>query len=42
MCRAKGSVERHSYWLENILHDRVKQFLIALGVLTLAAFASVY
>lgn len=34
----EGFSGRHSYWLENILHDRVKQFLIALGVLALAAF----
>ncbi|WP_313739847.1 phosphatase PAP2 family protein [Pseudomonas sp.] len=33
-----GFVGRNSYWLENILHDRVKQTVIALAVLLLVAF----
>lgn len=31
-------IGRHSYWLENILHDRVKQGVIVLGLLALLAF----
>ena len=34
----EGFSGRHSYWLENVLHDRVKQLLIAVGILALAAF----
>ena len=34
----EGFSGRHSYWLEDILHDRVKQFLIAVGILALAVF----
>ncbi|MDH0570173.1 phosphatase PAP2 family protein [Pseudomonas fulva] len=33
-------IGRHSYLLENILHDRVKQGVIVLGVLALAVFAA--
>ncbi|MNH06810.1 Lipid A 1-diphosphate synthase [compost metagenome] len=32
-------IGRHSYLLENILHDRVKQIVIMLGVLALVTFA---
>ena len=34
-----GFVGRHSYFLENILHDRAKQTVIGLGLLSLLAFA---
>ena len=30
-------IGRHSYWLENILHDRVKQVVILLGVISAGA-----
>nr|WP_314482364.1 phosphatase PAP2 family protein [uncultured Pseudomonas sp.] len=33
-------IGRHSYWLENILHDRVKQGVIVLGVIALAVFVA--
>ncbi|MDH0300726.1 phosphatase PAP2 family protein [Pseudomonas sp. GD04091] len=33
-------IGRHSYLLETILHDRVKQGVILLGLLSIAAFAS--
>ncbi|AQW67509.1 phosphatase PAP2 family protein [Pseudomonas putida] len=33
-------IGRHSYLLENILHDRVKQGVILLGVLALAVFVA--
>jgi len=33
-----GFVDRHSYLLENLLHDRAKQAIIVLTVLALAAF----
>ncbi|MCP3789244.1 phosphatase PAP2 family protein [Pseudomonas sp. N2-11] len=33
-------IGRHSYLLENILHDRVKQGVIVLGILALAVFAA--
>lgn len=33
-----GFVGRHSYWLENILHDRAKQAVIVLAALALAGF----
>jgi len=33
-------IGRHSYLLENILHDRVKQGVILLGLLSVVAFAS--
>lgn len=36
----EGFVGRHSFWLEDILHDRAKQAVIALGVFTLAGFAA--
>lgn len=36
---AGAFIGRHSYWLENILHDRVKQGVILLGVLALVVFA---
>ena len=32
-----GFAGKHSYWLENILHDRAKQVVIVLGLLALAA-----
>jgi membrane-associated PAP2 superfamily phosphatase len=31
-------IGRHSYWLETILHDRVKQAVIGLGLLAVLAF----
>ena len=31
-----GFAGKHSYWLENILHDRAKQVVIVLGLLALA------
>ncbi len=34
----EGFVGRHSFWLEDILHDRAKQVVIAFGVLALAGF----
>ncbi|AAN66525.1 MULTISPECIES: phosphatase PAP2 family protein [Pseudomonas] len=33
-------IGRHSYLLENILHDRVKQVVILLGVISLLTFAA--
>ncbi|MFD2980488.1 hypothetical protein, partial [Klebsiella pneumoniae] len=33
-------IGRHSYLLENILHDRVKQGVILLGVMSLVTFAA--
>ena len=33
-------IGRHSYWLENILHDRVKQGVILLGLIALLTFAA--
>lgn len=33
-----GFVGRHSYWLENILHNRAKQAVIVLAALALAGF----
>ncbi|MFJ3075731.1 MULTISPECIES: phosphatase PAP2 family protein [Pseudomonas] len=33
-------IGRHSYLLENILHDRVKEVVILLGLLSVAAFAA--
>ncbi|MBF8744799.1 phosphatase PAP2 family protein [Pseudomonas putida] len=36
---AGAFIGRHSYWLENILHDRVKQGVIVLGVVALVVFA---
>ncbi|WP_312931367.1 phosphatase PAP2 family protein [Pseudomonas sp.] len=33
-----GFIGRNSYWLENILHDRVKQAVIVLAVLLFVAF----
>ncbi|AXM96308.1 phosphatase PAP2 family protein [Pseudomonas plecoglossicida] len=33
-------IGRHSYLLENILHDRVKQGVILLGLMSVVAFAS--
>ena len=35
-----GFVGRHSYFLENILHDRAKQFVIGLGLLSLLMFSA--
>ncbi len=34
----EGFVGRHSFWLEDILHDRAKQMLIVFAVLALAGF----
>lgn len=34
----QGFVGRHSFWLEDILHDRAKQAVIALGVLAIGGF----
>ena len=33
-----GFIGRHSFWLEDILHDRAKQALIAVGILAIAGF----
>lgn len=33
-----GFVGRHSFWLEDILHDRAKQAVIVVGVVAMAAF----
>jgi membrane-associated PAP2 superfamily phosphatase len=33
-----GFIGRHSFWLEDILHDRAKQVVIALGVVAIALF----
>lgn len=35
---AGGFIGKHSYFLENVLHDRAKQVVIALGVLSFAGF----
>ncbi len=35
-----GFIGRQSYWLENILHDRAKQAVIAFAVLALAGFVA--
>lgn len=34
----QGFIGRSSFWLEDILHDRAKQAVIVLGVLTIAGF----
>lgn len=34
----EGFIGRHSFWLEDILHDRAKQAIILVGVLTIASF----
>ncbi|MDN5517107.1 MAG: phosphoesterase, partial [Pseudomonas sp.] len=34
----EGFIGRHSFWLEDILHDRAKQAVIVLGVLAIAGF----
>jgi membrane-associated PAP2 superfamily phosphatase len=34
----EGFIGRHSFWLEDILHDRAKQAVIVLGVLSIAGF----
>jgi membrane-associated PAP2 superfamily phosphatase len=33
-----GFIGRHSFWLEDILHDRAKQVVIALGIVAIALF----
>lgn len=33
-----GFIGRHSFWLEDILHDRAKQAVIAVGILAIAGF----
>lgn len=33
---------KHSYWLENILHDRAKQIVIAVAVLSAAVFIATF
>ena len=33
-----GFIGRHSFWLEDILHDRAKQVVIALAVVAIALF----
>lgn len=33
-----GFIGRHNFWLEDILHDRAKQVVIALGVLAIVGF----
>lgn len=33
-----GFIGRHNFWLEDILHDRAKQAVIAIGVLAIAGF----
>lgn len=35
----EGFIGRHSFWLEDILHDRAKQAVIVVGVLAIAGFA---
>lgn len=35
----QGFIGRHSFWLEDILHDRAKQAVIVLGVSVIAGFA---
>lgn len=35
---AGGFVGRHSFWLEDILHDRLKQLVILIGVLAIGGF----
>ncbi|RAU47020.1 MULTISPECIES: phosphatase PAP2 family protein [unclassified Pseudomonas] len=37
---AGGFIGKHSYFLENVLHDRAKQAVIALGLLSFAAFVA--
>lgn len=34
----QGFIGRHSFWLEDILHDRAKQIVIALSLLAVAGF----
>lgn len=34
----EGFIGRHSFWLEDILHDRAKQAVILVGVLAIAGF----
>lgn len=34
----QGFIGRHSFWLEDILHDRAKQAVIAVGVLAIVGF----
>ncbi|VXD01696.1 Phosphoesterase [Pseudomonas sp. 8Z] len=34
----EGFIGRHSFWLEDILHDRAKQAVIVVGVLAIAGF----
>ena len=34
----EGFVGRHNFWLEDILHDRAKQAVIALGVMAILGF----
>ena len=33
-----GFIGRHNFWLEDILHDRAKQAVIALGIIAIAGF----
>lgn len=33
-----GFIGKHSYWLEDILHDRAKQAIILIGLLTIVSF----
>lgn len=35
-------IGRHSYFLENVLHDRAKQVVIALGLLSVAGYAAAF
>ena len=37
---AGGFIGKHSYFLENVLHDRAKQVVIALGVLSFVGFVA--
>lgn len=37
-----GFIGKHSYFLENVLHDRAKQAVIALGVLSFAGFLAAF
>jgi membrane-associated PAP2 superfamily phosphatase len=37
---AGGFIGKHSYFLENVLHDRAKQVVIALGVLSFVSFVA--
>lgn len=34
----QGFIGRHNVWLEDVLHDRAKQAVIGLGILTIAGF----